>query len=84
LQFTWVFTRDVQTLADGDVEGARLTAHISHLSPPCVGMIAIQSAIEMRGSAGGTSPLPADLYVRVPVDRDHRFRRKMITQSGGM
>ena len=25
----------------------------------------------------------AEIAVRVPVDRDHRFRWKMITQSGG-
>jgi hypothetical protein len=32
-----------------------------------------------------TQPIaePAATPLRVPVDRDHRFRWKMITQSGG-
>jgi hypothetical protein len=29
------------------------------------------------------SPLRRLLYLRVPVERDHGFRWKMITQSGG-
>jgi hypothetical protein len=68
MQFTWVFTRDVRTLTDGDRVGARLTAHVN-ARPPCVGNIAAISPIVLAASHAATSPLTPDLNAQADSDR---------------
>jgi hypothetical protein len=69
---------DLTTTITGEGQAAVFIA-VDHCSAECVGIHAHPQATRFQA----LEPIRQGVRLRVPVDRDHGFRWKMITQSGG-